>query len=494
MRKRKREYTKAGTSNKEQKEDGVKLKPILGVRPGVYLTCVYSAAILLLLFLALVYPGLARPGSKVSFDSEPQGAAVRVDGVYLATTPDTAFIPKGKHVVEMLLPGFEPYKTEYAFPGKIFASLFAPSGVRIWGELGLEDPLEALRIGAGEAAEWSFAGEPNAAWQIPLSLSEAAYRAGPGGADPAVHAETENILETSLRYTITRAALRDLIRAGLLAGNGGLSPSPLTLIRSGREALSLLSTNPGAASWLAALLPEPAASRISQSAWYRETVRAAEELAEKAGMPDGGGFGAGIEVGGVAFLRVFGGEFTVNGVFPRRLGVDDFYIARSEIGRAPWEAFIRENPGEDGGPDDGGPETEAVGNVSWYAADAYCRWLSARLPPDMDGWEVRLPAEAEWEYAARLVYGNGVSAPQDMLGGLWEWCADAFAPLDFFPVKTELPSQALERSVRGGAWINSAGQVDAATRASLPPDTRSPFVGFRPVIARKVEAGGGGGQ
>jgi formylglycine-generating enzyme required for sulfatase activity len=422
--------------------------------------------------------------------------------VYLATTPDTVFIPKGNHVVEMVLPGFEPYKTECAFPGKIFASLFAPPGISIRGELGAEDPLEVLRIGAGEAVEWSFAGEPNAVWQIPLSLSEAAYRAGPGGADPAVHAEAENILETSLRYTVTRAALRDLIRAELLAENGGLSPSPLTLIRSGREALALLSANPGAASWLAALLPEPAASRISRSAWYRETERAAEKLAERAGIPDGGGFGAGIEASGVVFLKVAGGEFTMNGVFPRRLGIDDFYIARSEIDRASWEAFIRENPGEDGGldVDDAGPEMEAAGNISWYAADAYCRWLSARLPPDMAGWEARLPTEAEWEYAARLVYGGSVSVPEtaavprDMLGGLWEWCVDAFAPLDFFPVKTESPPQAPERSVRGGAWINSAGQVNASTKASLPPDMRSPFVGFRPVIARRGEADGGSGQ
>jgi hypothetical protein len=80
MRKRKREYTKAGAPDKEQKEDGVKLKPILGIRPGVYLARIYSAAILLVLFLALVYPGLGRPGSRASFDSEPRGADNREAG------------------------------------------------------------------------------------------------------------------------------------------------------------------------------------------------------------------------------------------------------------------------------------------------------------------------------------------------------------------------------------------------------------------------------
>ncbi|MDR1352253.1 MAG: SUMF1/EgtB/PvdO family nonheme iron enzyme [Treponema sp.] len=510
MGKTKREDRNAEARAKDQDGDEVKLKPVFGIRPGVYLAYIYSLAIFLVLFFILVYPGLARPGSRASFDSEPRGAAVRIDGVYLATTPDTVFIPRGTRSVEIVLPGFSPYKTEYTFPAQVFASRFSPPRVSIRGELAADDPLEALRIGAREAAEWSFAGEPGAVWQAPLSLSEAAYRAGPASADPAAHAETENILASSLRYTVTRAGLRDLIRAEFLAENGGLSPSPITLVRSAREALAFLSDNPGSAAWLAALLPEPASSALRQSAWYRETLAAAAEIAES-GESGGGGFGPGGEIAGIAFLDVRGGEFAAGGIFPRRLAVGDFRIARSELGRASWEAFVREAPewGESGGEDSyegdytGGPR-ESAGNISYYAAAAYCEWLSGRLPPEMAGWEARLPTEAEWEYAARLANGAGASGqeggsrtplPLDMIGGLWEWCADAYAPLDFFPEKAEyLREDAPERSVRGGAWINSADQAGAATRASLPPDTRSPFVGFRPVIAPKAPSPEGGGR
>ncbi|MDR1411865.1 MAG: SUMF1/EgtB/PvdO family nonheme iron enzyme [Spirochaetaceae bacterium] len=506
MGKIKREDPNAETRAKEQDKDEVKLKPVFGIRPGVYLAYIYLLVIFLVLFFALFYPGLARPGNRVSFDSEPQGAAVRVDGVYLATTPDIVFIPKGARSIEMVLPGFSPYKTEYTFPGQVFTSRFFPPGISIRGELDAADPLEALRLGAAEAAEWSFAGEPNAAWHTPPSLSEAAYRAGPAGADPGVHAETENILASSLRYTVTRAGLRDLIRAEFLAENGGLSPSPLTLVRSAREALALLSENPGSAAWLAALLPEPSSSAVKQSAWYRETVTAAVGIAGNT-EPGNGAFEPGGEIAGLAFLGVSGGEFVASGFFPRRIAVGDFRIARSELSRASWETFAREAPEweESGGEDSPagsspGGSGESAGNISYYAAAAYCEWLTGRLPPDMDGWEARLPTEAEWEYAARLAHGEGVSgrtdgspAPLDMLGGLWEWCADAYAPLDFFPEKAEyLRETAPERSVRGGAWINSADSVSTETRASLPPDTRSPFVGFRPVIARKAPSGEGG--
>ncbi len=60
--------------------------------------------------------------------------------------------------------------------------------------------------------------------------------------------------------------------------------------------------------------------------------------------------------------------------------------------------------------------------VTWYEANAYCRWLTRRLG---DGqWMFRLPTEAEWEKAARgpdsFEYGLGrvLSEPE---AGLYNW-------------------------------------------------------------------------
>jgi formylglycine-generating enzyme required for sulfatase activity len=310
----------------------------------------------------------------------------------------------------------------------------------------------------------------------------------------------KDVLASSLGFTATRAALRDLVRAGLLVENGGIAASPLSLIRGGREALAVLSANPGSAVWLKDLLPENAAARIAASAWY------AKAIAEPAIQPESSGsFVMGRTVQGVDFENVRGGEFTLDGAVKKRLTVGDFWIARAEISPASWEAFTGENPDwkadnresltaaglVDGAylePGPAGGPSGSVGAVSWYAAKAYCRWLSGFLPSALADWEIRLPTEAEWEYAAKLAGGDASAfAPESMLGGLWEWCEEPFMPLNFFPVKVDNPAEisASERSLRGGSWANPAPSVTVTTRASLPAVTCSSFTGFRPVIVRR---------
>jgi formylglycine-generating enzyme required for sulfatase activity len=145
------------------------------------------------------------------------------------------------------------------------------------------------------------------------------------------------------------------------------------------------------------------------------------------------------------------------------------------------EDYLAPGPEEAGDP--------GVSGISWYAAEAYCQWLSTLLPPALASWEVRLPTEAEWEYAARILRDNP-GAQVEIPGSLWEWCEDPYAPLDFFPAPEESIRliASPERSLRGGAWINPSPSVGIETRASLPPDFCSPFVSFRPLIAPQKEA------
>lgn len=466
-------------------EDRVKLPAVFGVRPGRYLTAAYGAAALFVLFMILLYPGLSKPGVLVLAVSEPSGAAFRVDGVTLGTTPCEVFLPAGKRGIEMILPGFESYGAELDLRGRLFGSLLFPKKITLPGTLSSPDPAAAFAAEAADFAFWALAGEPAETGQVPLSLSEGAYRVGPAAAkDPALAENINGILGASLRFAVTKAAARDLLRAKFLAGNGGLSPSPLTLVRSIREAAAAASAAPSgaAAAWLESLGADLAVP--SERAVPPE--QAASAITVSGGVP-----GNAFSLNGHQFLPVPEGTITAGGVTN---AVPAMYAASAETARDSWDAFVAENPrwaaenreilageglvsaGYLVSVSNGAYPDPAVPGVSWYAAGAYCAWLEAKLPPALAGWEARLPSEAEWEYAA--LYLGGFS------GGLWEWCADFYVPLNFFPAPA-FAAEALgspERSVRGGSWINAPGSTGPETRGSLPPDSSTPFTGFRPVL------------
>jgi hypothetical protein len=493
--------------NKLPPEDRVRLKPFLGMRPGVYLTVLYALLILGALFFALLFPGIARPGSVLSVNSEPQGAAVRVDGVTLGATPCDLTVPRGLRVIELSLPGFTPLRIEQDVPGSYFASLFFPKRIPLFGTLAAADPLEALTLSAADYARWSFTGEPTAAYQIPRDLSEGAYRLGPAAAgDEALSAAMNEVLGAAARFAVTRAALRDLLRAQFLAGSGGLSPSPLGLADTAASILGRLSENPGAAVWLAKTLPPESARTLEGSSWHSRAVSTAlagepRTGTDRAGTADRGGM---LQGGLGNFLFIPGGEFIQAEAFPHRAQLESFYISATELSGEEWERFLRANPrwrrenaealidqglvspGYLDEPVNPPYRNAGVPGISWYAAAAYCEWLTASLPPSLADWEARLPLEAEWEYAASLA-ADGTVGLANMLGGFWEWCADPYAPLNYLSAD-ETAAAAVsspERSLRGGSWINPPGSVGITTRASLDPAASSPFVSFRPVLARR---------
>jgi hypothetical protein len=426
-----------------------------------------------------------------------------VDGVYLGTSPGRFFVPRGLHRFELVLPGFNSLQFDEEIGGRLFASRFFPRLHRVEKNLFTADAAGVLGRGAAEYAAWSFAGEPTAAWQIPLSLSEAAYRAGPAAGVES--AAMDGILRAASRFGTTRAALRDLVRARALIDNGGLSPSPSSLFRSAGHLIAFLSETPGAAAWLADTLPPEAASLVSGSEWYAKQIRLADEIA--AAKNPAAGPGERFRLGGLVFTSIPGGSLVQRSVFPRRVTVDEFRISETRTPPAVFEAFLADQPqwrrdnlenlAAEGlasrdyltGSYGGNAAVQGITGVSWYAARAFCSWLSEQLPPAMDGWEVRLPAEAEWEYAAKSVGGWAASGITGLDGSLWEWCGDPWAPLVFIdaPADAVTAVGSPERSLRGGSPPGAGASAGPETRASLPPAACSPFVSFRPVIARKID-------
>ncbi|GAH28212.1 unnamed protein product, partial [marine sediment metagenome] len=165
--------------------------------------------------------------------------------------------------------------------------------------------------------------------------------------------------------------------------------------------------------------------------------------------------------------------------------------------------------------------------INWTDAMGFCKWMGEKT-----GMEVRLPTEAEWEYACRagtktrFYFGDSdadlhkhgnyldnslkisgrdkdhsdgfpLTAPVgkyranpwelfDMHGNVREWCLDRMGPYPAKSVTDPTGSRTGElRVVRGGSWHEPPRSCRSAARASHPRDYRSQDVGFRVVAFPK---------
>jgi ergothioneine biosynthesis protein EgtB len=133
---------------------------------------------------------------------------------------------------------------------------------------------------------------------------------------------------------------------------------------------------------------------------------------------------------------------------------------------------------------------EPVCHVSFYEADAFARWIGARLP-----------TETEWEVASSnlKIKGNFVENKnfhpvpaadennqlKQMFGDVWEWTRSSYSP---YPGYKTLPGALGEYNgkfmsgqmvLRGGSCATSETHIRKTYRNFFPPNARWQFMGIR---------------
>jgi len=194
-----------------------------------------------------------------------------------------------------------------------------------------------------------------------------------------------------------------------------------------------------------------------------------------------------------------------------------YWMGKYEVTQEQWKKIMRANPSQHKGRD------LPVETVSWFEAKEFCRKLTdqetkaGRLP---EGYEYRLPTEAEWEYAARAgetkdyrkddtnalislgwfrigdttgthPIGGKQANPWgffDMRGNVWEMCEDWYGDYDSDPaVDPQGPANGKNRVLRGGSHFEySSWHPRLSCRGFTRPEMKGVDGGFRVVAAHRL--------
>lgn len=215
--------------------------------------------------------------------------------------------------------------------------------------------------------------------------------------------------------------------------------------------------------------------------------------------------------GGTDYTKYYADELPQH-----KVCVDEFWMAIHEVTQGEWQKVMGFNPAvfQDG------PEYP-VEMVSWDDAQLFI----TKLNEQAGDTQLRLPSEAEWEYAARAgtttMYstGDNIRGNQanfngtfpfgfnlrdeyrksptpvgtfpanafglyDMNGNVWEWCNDWYKE-DYYRQSVMQnpigPDTGQMRVLRGGSWFRYSAHVRSATRYKNKQSGQYADTGFRVV-------------
>lgn len=176
-----------------------------------------------------------------------------------------------------------------------------------------------------------------------------------------------------------------------------------------------------------------------------------------------------------------------------------FWLLETEVTQEMWESVMGTNPSR------WKDRQNPVENVSWDDCQKFCLRLGQRM-----GQQIKLPTEAQWEYACRAgskapyvgdldskCWNNGNSGSEphnvkqkkpnawnlyDMHGNVWEWCSDYYVknyPLTQLNDPETISSSSMHRVIRGGGVNSDDKRCRAAFRSWHSPDYRDCVIGLR---------------
>ena len=501
----------------------VELKKICGIHPGAYLSVIYIAILLLLFFMFFFLPGILNNGTRVYFNSFPPNSSVWINGEYSGTTPFKGFLLKGENEVVFRKHGFKESGEVINAKGYVFATLLKKPELSINKTLEISDYADIFNYALDDFIRWAVARDFHESYQPEYLISKTVSMIKDGNKE---NKYTELFLEKCFKNITSENLFKDFIKALIIYRNGNNALLPYDIIDSFLYYAENFSENPSMIIHLLSIIKDQNLINMDVRDNYilaienkkMEGFRQKDNLKGKPAVYAEAILGKRYAV--IPAGNYFTGEYpqtkaTINNPdlapsYSNYLAFEKFYMAENKITNREYLDFVNENPSwnrsnikkliennlvndsylshwaGDNNPINGDMNFP-VCNISWYAADAYCQWLTKKI--NINNLKAVIPDEYMWEVSQRNA-GNILNMMNNVL---WDWCSNWFNYADYidpercFAYKLSNSSvpfghnnlDGIEKSVRGGSMANKPDEVKPFTRASQPPHWCTPFTGFR---------------
>lgn len=497
----------------------VKLKKICGIEPSIYLTVLYLLALILIIFFTFFLPGIIKYGSKININSTPSGASIWINGVYAGATPTTLFIEKGETEIVLQKKGYKYFGEVLPVKGQLFSTLFRRAAITFDKKLQIKDYKELYNWILEDFLRWTTVEDFYESYQPPQLLAKTLGDLPKGGKE---NKYTYNFLEKSFKNITNTYLISDYIQAAFIYANSGNPMLPHDTINFLSSFLAKTTENPAILYHIYYILKNSNTLPFLKSIDMEKlgiNIKNSLDNKNEANLTP-----LSVSTGRMIFSRkqyftfsagkYLSGNNNKNNIIlapevERNVELGEFSIAADKINNIEFFNFVSANP--DWTKDnlelliDNAFVTEdylshwptnkpleadyykPVNNISFYAAEAYCKWLTEI---NNGQYIVTLPDEYMWEAAMR----DQNNSMKNALGVLWDWCynwfnvADYVNPSTYFSAQEGIaPLNGIEKSVRGGSWANQKDEINVWTRGSQPPNWCTPFIGFRTAIVRRAE-------
>ncbi|MGD1823530.1 MAG: formylglycine-generating enzyme family protein [Pleomorphochaeta sp.] len=467
--------------------DDVVLPKVGNMRPGVYVLALVVFVVLLVIFLIGFLPGILNGGKFVNFNSEIDNVGVYVDGNYISGTPAQEFIESGEHEVV--------YKKA--------SQIIAKENITVGHPLFLTyifHRYQNVNLEFNELTTEKINHIIN--YDINLIIDQSSIL-------------TFNAITNYIPYfsQYAKDAVAFELSESEIKEDLNLASSFITsveMLEDAKAAYDYIGIDADDSLLKAEALFNGDSNNIGKAFKNVEinTTIDTLKISDKAIIST-------LKVEPTSFVM---GDTTYN-TYPsiNEAGIEinldsSFYLSKTPISNYLYSLFIVENPTwaksniesllEKGLVDENYlkgislstsfPSLEPITNISYYAAEAFCTWLSAETNTN-----IFIPSEEQWTLACfgstnyiENTYSNSLIATTSddnqfdlMLGGVWEYTSTPYIPLskvvdnrDSLIIQTQ-ENYTTDIVVKGGSLLNNS--VDINRVGAMKKSACFEYMGFR---------------